>query len=151
MYSSGGSTRQPDQQLPGEYPDALQEAASTDNFFDADEFLRSIPVRLEDPPLQPVQIGQSRLPTNSIALNQLAQEKRIMAVFEYEEVAPQKFGVKLTLDGRWHVEDAGPWPSKKAAKEAICERGIQALKDMESTMAVPPSDDQNWVGTLQRR
>jgi hypothetical protein len=141
--------------VPGEFPGILEEAADK-NFVDADEFLQSI-TRSEDgpsnaiPELQPVQIGQSRMSAHSVAFHQLAQEKRVTAVFEYEEPVPQQFRVKLTLGGQWDIVDAGPWPSKKAAKEAVCEKGIQVLRNMEAKATAPPSSDENWVGILQRK
>jgi hypothetical protein len=156
MHSSSG--RVSPQQAPGEFPDATPDTPDVSHaFVDADEFLQSIPTSSEDkrpsaiPGLQPRQIGQSRTSEHSVAFHELAQEKRITAVFEYDEVTPQQFSVKATLDGQAVVEDAGPFPSKKAAKEAVCERGLQVLSGMEGMVNPPPSNSENWVGMLQRK
>ncbi|KAH0563074.1 hypothetical protein GP486_002355 [Trichoglossum hirsutum] len=158
MYSPSSSIRPPSpKQLPGEFPNASPDTPDASQaFVDADEFLQSIPTGSGDgdsnatPALQPVRIGQSRTSEHSVAFHKLAQEKRITPVFEYEEVSPQRFGVKLTLEGRVVVKEAGPWPSKKAAKEAVCKRGIHDLSEMKGTVnPPPPSNGENWVGTLQ--
>jgi hypothetical protein len=165
MYSSGSSIRQPNPQpLPGEGPNMLPDIADADHIFvDADEYLQSIPpnftssiaLRNRPPALQPdihpVQIGQSQSSEHSVAFHQLAQEKRVTASFEFKEPAPQQFGVTLTLGGQRIVEELGPWPSKKAAKEAVCAKGYQVLRDMEGMLVPAPATGENWVGKLQRR
>ncbi|KAH0543007.1 hypothetical protein FGG08_002615 [Glutinoglossum americanum] len=158
MYSSSSDARQLNpQQVPGGSLDASEDAADMNHaLVDADEFLRNLtPARYEDgpagviPALQPVKIGQSRSSVNSVAFHRLAQEKGVTPVFVFKELVPQQFSAKLTLSGQVDIEDAGSWPSKKAAKEAVCEKGIQALMGMEGRVAIPPSSDENWVGKLQ--
>ncbi|KAI9771174.1 MAG: hypothetical protein M1840_002525 [Geoglossum simile] len=158
--SSGSSTRQPKPQaLPGDSSDM---PTDTDHVFvDADEYLQGIFSSLTsptaskngppaiNPTIQPVQIGRTRTSEHSVAFHHLAQEKRITYEFVFNEPIPQQFSVTLTLGGQRVVEEQGLWPSKKAAKEAVCAKARQVLKDMEGTLMPTQETGENWVGMLQ--
>ncbi|KAI9777543.1 MAG: hypothetical protein M1839_008837 [Geoglossum umbratile] len=161
MFGSSSSTHQPNP-IPAP-ASGLQDVSDSDHIFvDADEYLQGIPTSTPGPTtsrdepskvmpaIQPVQIGQSRSSKHSVVFHLLAQEKRIAATFEFKEPTPQQFSVTLTLDDRRVVEEPGPWPSKKAAKEAVCEKGYQVLTGMEGIATPTPTNIENWVGMLQQ-
>lgn len=51
--------------------------------------------------------------------------------------------VTIASDERWH--------SKKEAREALAEKGLEAVKDMEAKRkgtSTPAEKDKNWIGML---
>lgn len=124
------------------------------------------PVAFDDFKLQheanlvPVPLGKPRggQPLYIPRLYQLAQSRGISPVFEYDENSPQHFSVKLTLEDLV-VEDAGPFKSKKEAKESVAEKGFFALKlhpevkisphSVDKTNAsLPEASQEPWVSIL---
>ena len=101
-------------------------------------------------PLQPVSLG-SRSNHHATALNLLCQRKGLVPDFQIDgDASKADFGgflkigdVVITRDERWH--------SKKDAREALAERGLEIVKGMEAEKNVPNTPgvkDKNWIGLL---
>lgn len=83
-----------------------------------------------------IPIGKSRTTEHTIAFHQLCQARGVVPSFEFPEVlGGQQFGFRLEVAGRV-VEEEGPWGSKKEAKEAACERGLEVLKELQNRNGV---------------
>jgi hypothetical protein len=90
-------------------------------------------------PVAAVPLGKPRggKPPYIPRLYQLAQVRGLAPQFEFDENTPQHFGVRLAL-GELVVEDAGPYRSKKDAKEAVAEKGFFALSARPDVTMVSP-------------
>ncbi|KAJ9668407.1 hypothetical protein H2201_001455 [Coniosporium apollinis] len=83
-----------------------------------------------------IPIGKPRTPGHTIAFYQLCQARGVVPSFEFpEKLGGQRFGFRLEVAGRV-VEEEGPWGSKKEAKEAACERGLEVLKELQNMNGV---------------
>jgi hypothetical protein len=98
--------------------------------------------------LVPIPLGKPRSSEHVQALFRLAQARRITPGFEFSEVSPQKFAVKLVF-GTVVIEDAGPFNSKKEAKESVCQKGLDTLKSVPEQPAGESSKDGSAVGVPQ--
>jgi len=114
-------------------------------------------------PLSP----KSNNPEAVAKFNHLCQVHSLTPSYTFKELTKGLFSSKLTF-GDWVYEEAGPFTSKKLAKEAVAVRGIQLLeelgpsllknKNLESTRRkLPSSGDPNdspndfnggWVAIL---
>ena len=137
-------------------PSALQAAGlpiyDVDAFLAAPEnatLLHHAPDR-KNAPTQPVSLG-SRSNHHVTTLNLLCQQKGLVPDFQIDGGASNadfggflKIGdVVIARDGRWH--------SKKEAREALAERGLETVKSMEAEKKVPKTSgvkDKNWIGLL---
>ncbi|KAM0797845.1 hypothetical protein BDR22DRAFT_823917 [Usnea florida] len=101
-------------------------------------------------PLQPVSLG-SRSNHHLAALNLLCQQKGLVPDFQIDgDASNADFGgflkigdVVIARDERWH--------SKKEAREALAERGLETVKGMKAEKKVPNTPgvkDKNWIGLL---
>lgn len=101
-------------------------------------------------PSQPVSLG-SKSSHHSTALNLLCQKKGLVPDFQIDgDASNADFGgvlkigdVTIASDERWH--------SKKSAREALAEKGFEAVKDMEAKRkepGTPGEKDKNWIGML---
>ena len=147
-------------------PSALQAAGlpiyDVDTFLAAPEnatLLHQAPDRKNAPtqrwkseinPPQPVSLG-SRSTHHVTTLNLLCQQKGLVPDFQIDGSASNadfggllKIGdVVITRDERWH--------SKKEAREALAERGLETVKGMEAEKKGPNTlgvKDKNWIGLL---
>ena len=97
--------------------------------------------------------GHVRNPYAISALHEYAQEHGLVQPeFEYDEIRPQMFSVRLRI-GLEEISDVGPFPSKKAAKETIAARGLELLKrnaiQGSKNGKIPHvQSDVNWIGKL---
>ena len=101
-------------------------------------------------PPQPVSLG-SRSTHHVTALNLLCQQKGLVPDFQIDgDASNADFGgflkigdVVIARDERWH--------SKKEAREALAERGLETVKGMEAKKKEPNTPgvkDKNWIGLL---
>ena len=104
-------------------------------------------------PLEPLSLG-SKTSYHVSALNTLCQSRGVVPVFEIDGDASNvdfggilKFGdITIASDERWR--------SKKEAREALAERGMERAKNLEvksrqtGTSGALPKDAKNWVGML---
>ena len=137
-------------------PSALQAAGlpiyDVDAFLAAPEnatLLHHAPDR-KNAPTQPVALG-SRSTHHVATLNIVCQQKGLVPDFQIDgDASNADFGGSLKIgdvviarDERWH--------SKKEAREALAERGLEILKGMEAEKKVPNTSgvkDKNWIGLL---
>lgn len=100
-------------------------------------------------PSQPVSLG-SKSSHHTVAFGLLCQKKGLVPDFQIDGDAIADFGgilqigdVTIASDERWH--------SKKEAREALAEKGLEAVKDMEAKRkgtSTPAEKDKNWIGML---
>ena len=103
-------------------------------------------------PPQPVSLG-SKSSNHSVAFNLLCQKKGLVPDFQIDgDASNADFGgvlkigdVSIASDERWH--------SKKEVREALAEKGLEAVKDMEAkgketSNSTPGERDKNWIGML---
>lgn len=123
------------------------------------ELLHRAPDRKNAPPkqpkpeidaAQPVSLG-SKSSHNMTALNLLCQQKGLLLDFQIEgDASNADFGgllkvgdVTIPGDKRWH--------SKKEAREALAEKGLEVAQGMEAKkkqLGTPGEKDKNWIGIL---
>ncbi|KAJ9646499.1 hypothetical protein H2199_002548 [Coniosporium tulheliwenetii] len=98
-----------------------------------------------------IPIGKPRTPGHTIAFYQLCQARGVVPSFEFpEKLGGQRFGFRLEVAGRV-VEEEGPWGSKKEAKEAACERGLEggsAGAAGGQDELFDPATGKPWIGLL---
>ena len=98
----------------------------------------------------PVPLG-SRSSHHLIALNNLCQQKGFVSDFQIDgDASKADFGgllkvgdVIIASDERWH--------SKKEAREALAEMGLETVKCMAAVrkeLGTPSEKDKNWIGML---
>lgn len=102
-------------------------------------------------PAQPVSLG-SKSAHHVTVLNLLCQQKGHVPDFQIDgDASNADFGgflkigdETITSDERWH--------SKKEAREALAEIGLETVKGMEAKKkepGTPGKKDKNWIGMLQ--
>ena len=100
--------------------------------------------------VDPVSLG-SKTSHHVPALNHLCQLKGISAVFEIDgDASHADFGGVLKI-GNVIVTREERWHSKKEAKEALAEKGLETVKMMEVKKKEPGMSGEvakNWVGML---
>ncbi len=103
-----------------------------------------------------ISLGRARTGEHVSALYLLCAKRNITPSFDYTERSLSKFGGRLFL-GETVVEDEGPYASKKAAKEAVAEKGCIILKAMPDFVTHVSQKQQrvsqkqqpeNWIGLL---
>ncbi|MCJ1468621.1 hypothetical protein MMC07_007250 [Pseudocyphellaria aurata] len=97
---------------------------------------------------QPVQLGTPKTNHHVSTLNQLCQKRGMLP--EYEIEGDQfGFGGRLKI-GKETISRDERWPSKKEAREALAETGLEVIKGMQEVEKAPVAGAQtNWVGLLQ--
>ena len=99
-------------------------------------------------PAQPISLG-SKSSHHMTAFNLLCQQKGLVPDFQIDgDVSNANFGgilkvgdVTIASDERWH--------SKKEAREALAEMGLESVKGMEAKRrAQGTSGEKNWIGML---
>jgi hypothetical protein len=80
-------------------------------------------------PLPPRSTNPEAIPR----FNHLCQVHSLTSAFTFEEVEQGLFSSKLAF-GNYVYEEAGPFPSKKLAKEAVALRGLSTLETMEAPL-----------------
>ncbi len=100
---------------------------------------------------QPVQLGGAKTSHHVSALNHLCQQRGLVPLFEIVAQEEGGFGGWLRV-GNETVVSYEKWFSKKEAKEALAEKGVEILKSMGDKGKGPASeeDNKNWVGLLMR-
>ena len=104
----------------------------------------------ETNPAQPVSLG-SKSAHHVTVLNLLCQQKGFVLDFQIDgDASHADFGgflkigdVTIASDERWH--------SKKEAREALAEMGLETVKGMEAKKnepGTPGKKDKNWIGML---
>ena len=99
--------------------------------------------------VEPVSLG-SKTSHHVSALMQLCQLKGLKAEFDINgDASNADFGGTLRIGDNEILSDEH-WHSKKEAKEALAQKGIEAARGMESTKNVNAEvTKKNWVGMLQ--
>lgn len=100
---------------------------------------------------EPVQLGGPKTSHHVSMLHHLCQAKCLVPQFEIEMQADGGFGGSLRI-GTETVYSHGGSPSKKEAKEALAEKGVQLVKGMVGTGKGTTSSEEehkNWIGLLQ--
>ena len=103
-------------------------------------------------PGQPVLLG-SQSAHHLTAFNLLCQQKGIVPDFQIEgDASNADFGGLLKIGDETIVDDER-WHSKKEARQALAEKGLEAVKKMEAKKKEKgvPSEERNWIGTLLGR
>lgn len=83
-------------------------------------------------------------------LNNLCQTLGLSARYEIDGDQPIGFGGYLQLGPHTITRDER-WPSKKAAREGLAQKGLAILKDLQSERAEEESSVDNWVGMLHSK
>lgn len=100
---------------------------------------------------QPVQVGRPKTIHNVPALNHLCQVRNLVPQFEIEVQANGGFGGCLRI-GTETVYSHEGFPSKKEAKEALAEKGVELVNSMvikgKETGKSSEEERKNWVGLL---
>ena len=100
-------------------------------------------------PPEPVQLGV-RTSQHVTTLFHLCQERSIVPEFEIDG-NQDGFGGVLRI-GEQTVAGKQKWGSKKAAKEALAEKGVEVVKGIEAKRKSPPArggaSPENWIGKL---
>ena len=102
------------------------------------------------PAPQPVQIGGPKTTYHISALNTLCQVRGLVPQFEIEAQAGGRFGGCLRV-GTETVVSHETFLSKKEAKEALAEKGLDLVKGMVAQgkeISSPEEERKNWVGLL---
>lgn len=101
-------------------------------------------------PSQPVSLG-SNSSHHLIALHMLCQQKGLVPDFQIDgDASNADFGGLLKIGGVTIASDER-WHSKKEAREALAEKGLDTVKGMEAKrkeLATPGEKDRNWIGRL---
>ncbi|CAD6591661.1 MAG: hypothetical protein ASARMPRED_005540 [Alectoria sarmentosa] len=101
-------------------------------------------------PSQPVSLG-SKSSHRLTAFNELCQQKGLVPDFQIDGCASNAdFGGLLKIGDATIASDER-WHSKKEAREALAEKGFEAIKDMDSKRrepGTPGEKDKNWIGML---
>ena len=103
-------------------------------------------------PTEPVSLG-SKTSHHVSALTTLCQTRGVQPVFEIEgEPSVPDFGGVLRI-GETTIASEERWRSKKEAREALAEKGMEAVRNMEVKKKEPgtaktPGETKNWVGML---
>ena len=106
--------------------------------------------KAETNPSQPVSLG-SKSTHHVSTLNMLCQQKGLVPDFQIDgDASNTDFGgflkigdVVIARDERWH--------SKKEAREALAEKGLETVKGMDAEKKAPNTPgvkDKNWIGLL---
>lgn len=100
-------------------------------------------------PCTPVQLGAPRTTHHVSALNQLCQERALVAEFEIDGDQTGGFAGMVTIGGQT-VASEQRWRNKKEAKEGLAELGLPVAREMEAVGRVKEGNgqDKNWVGLL---
>ena len=96
----------------------------------------------------PVQLAKS---SHHVAvLNQLCQERGLVPTYEIDgDQLSGGFWGWLKIGNETIGRDE-KWPSKKDAKEALAERGVEMVRNMQAKGKEPVNGAQkNWIGMLQ--
>ena len=100
--------------------------------------------------LEPVLLG-SKTSHHVSALNSLCQLKGVMPIFEIDgDISNADFGGVLKI-GEITIASDERWHSKKEVKEALAEKGLDAVKTMDAKRKEPGTRGEagrNWVGML---
>ncbi|KAI9791705.1 MAG: hypothetical protein M1816_003515 [Peltula sp. TS41687] len=100
------------------------------------------------------QITATRDPQAIAKLHELCQSRSLpQPRFEFEEVALQLFAARLEISGYVDISPPTPFPSKKAAKEAVAAQGLEMLQNTPAVAVnnQPQQPEINWVGKLLGR
>lgn len=85
------------------------------------------------------------------ALNSLCQLKGVVPIFEIDgDISNADFGGVLKI-GEITIASDERWHSKKEVKEALAEKGLNAVKTMDAKRkepGTPGETGRNWVGML---
>lgn len=99
----------------------------------------------------PVQLGGPKTAHHIPALHHLCQVRKLVPQFEIETQAGGRFGGCLRI-GTETILSHETFPTKKEAKEALAEKGVELVKDMvDKGKEVGPSSEEkrkNWIGLL---
>lgn len=108
-------------------------------------------------PAVAVPLGKPRTTEHIKHFHELCQQRGIAPAFEFENVDQQRFGVRLSF-GDKVLEEKGPFNSKKEAKEAVAERGLEVVREMVREGALSTDEGgsrgggeeraENWIGLL---
>ncbi|RPA97538.1 hypothetical protein L873DRAFT_1741872 [Choiromyces venosus 120613-1] len=107
-------------------------------------------------PGQPILLTTSITTTHAKDLHELCQSHvRLVPLFTFEQNKPQEFTVVLKLVGPVETKEIivpGIFPSKRHAKEAAAELGINYVRDLpkdgSSRLFTMEQEPENWVGLL---
>ncbi|KAI9848294.1 MAG: hypothetical protein M1837_000558 [Sclerophora amabilis] len=108
-------------------------------------------------------IDQSSNSQSIALLNHLSQTRGLSLNYEFASTnlqlpaAGNGFGVRLRVGDVLDVVEAGPYRTKKKAKEVVAEKALALLKEKEATSAAldvrtgdgDKASKENWVGKLQ--
>ena len=85
------------------------------------------------------------------ALNSLCQLKGVMPIYEIDgDISNADFGGVLKI-GEITIASDERWHSKKEVKEALAEKGLDAVKTMDAKrkeLATPGEARRQWVGIM---
>ena len=101
-------------------------------------------------PAQPVSLG-SKSSHHLIAFHTLCQQKGLVPDFQIEgDASIADFGGSLKI-GNQSITSDERWHSKKEAREALAEKGLDIVQGMEAKRKGPDTigeKDKNWIGIL---
>ena len=101
---------------------------------------------------RPIPLG-SKSGHHVSALYMLCQQKRLKPNFEIDgDASNADFGGLLKIGDKTIASDKR-WHSKKEAREALAQMGIEIVKGIEATSkesSTRKEEDKNWVGMLMR-
>ena len=83
-------------------------------------------------------------------LNNLCQTLGLSARYEIDGDQPTGFGGYLQLGPHTITRDER-WPSKKAAREGLAQKGLAILRDLQRKKAEEEESVGNWVGMLHSK
>ena len=83
-------------------------------------------------------------------LNNQCQKLGLNARYEIDGDQPTGFGGFLQLGSHTITMDER-WPSKKAAREGLAQKGLAVVKDLNRKKAEDESSVENWIGLLHSK
>ncbi|KAI9719285.1 MAG: hypothetical protein M1812_003615 [Candelaria pacifica] len=104
----------------------------------------------QSPTNTPVQIGKTHSAAHVIEFYKLCQERGLAPEFIFTGAADRaEFAVRVEF-GEYNLVEAGPFASKKEAKEVAAEKGVRVLRDVPipEKLVKEGEKGQNWVGML---
>lgn len=96
--------------------------------------------------VQPVQLGEPTSSFHTEELNQLGQKLAIVPQYDFEGDNQQGWDGTLRLGERTITKMGKRWQTKKAAKEALAELGLEVMKGTTSEENMV--NMRNWAGML---
>lgn len=83
-------------------------------------------------------------------LNNQCQVLGLNACYEIDGDQPTGFGGSLQLGSHTITMDER-WPSKKAAKEGLAQKGLAVVRDLNRKKAEDEGSVENWIGLLNSK